>query len=439
MRSRFSRIRRVAFAGLLAAAVLIAPAASPARAQTDDVAAVFRDAHAFIVEYALRPVDPAILLQRALAAVDALAPPAGPAPALTGDLAADLEASAMFIGSALQPLPVAQREEGLAAALRAMIQELGDPFAAVFTPSEFRRFLEALRGERGGIGAQVDVGPAGGIVVSDVTAGGPAFREGVLPGDFVEEIDGRSTLLLTPDEVLRLLHAPAGTAASVTLRRGAVVRRVALIRAIVRENATRARVVEPRIGYLRLLEFSRQSSRDLTRAVAALQERGVQALIFDLRANSGGLVDEAVDVASVFLSDGAVAFEERRAGTEMLPIRTAARFTGPVVVLTDHGSASASEIVAGALQDTGIPIVGMPTYGKTTVQGVTVPPLAGEWGLRVTTARYLTRAQRNIEGIGLMPDVRIAMNPRLIQDPRDTQYVEALMRARRRLTTRAHP
>ena len=418
---------------------LVAPATPPALAQTDEVAAVVRDAHAFIVEYTLRPLDPAVLLQRAIAAVQQVATPVESPPVLTGHTAEDVAAAASFIASALRASPAAQHEAGLAAALRAMIRELSDPFAAVFTPADFRRFQEELRGERGGVGAQVDVGPAGAIVVSDVTPGGPAAREGMLPGDAIEEIDGRSTLLLTPDEVLGLLRSAAGTPASLTVRRGAVIRRLTLTRAVVRENATRARVVESRIGYLRLLEFSRQSARDLSRAVATLRAGGVQALILDLRANGGGLVDEAVDVASVFLADGAVAFEERRSDTEVLPVRAVERFSGPVVLLADRGSASASEIVAGALQDAGAPIVGMPTYGKTTVQSITIPPLTGDWGLRVTTARYLTRARRNIDGTGLTPNVRVAMDPRFIQAPGDLQYREALALARTRLTARANP
>lgn len=436
--------RLLARPGYLALAVLltvaiVVPGALPARAQMDEVAAVVRDAHAFIVEYTLRSVDPAVLLQRALAAVELLAAPAESPPVLTGRTDEDVAASAGFIATALRALPAAQREAGLAAALRAMIRELGDPFATVFTPSDFRRFQEELRGERGGIGAQVDVGPAGAIVVSDVTPGGPAAREGMLPGDAIEEIDGRSTLFLTPDDVLGLLRSAAGAPASLTVRRGAVARRVTLIRAVVRENATRARVVESRIGYLRLLEFSRQSARDLSHAVAILRGGGVQALVLDLRANGGGLVDEAVDVASVFLADGAVAFEERRADTEVLLVRPVERFMGPVVVLADRASASASEIVAGALQDAGAPIVGMPTYGKTTVQSITIPPLAGDWGLRVTTARYLTRGRRNIDGTGLTPNVRVAMDPRFIQTPADVQYREALALMRTRLTARAVP
>jgi carboxyl-terminal processing protease len=427
---------------LLLALVLVTAIAGPtipARAQSDTAPAVIRDAHAFIVEYALRPIDPTVLLQRAIAAAQQVAALSDPPPVLSGPMADDVTAAAGYVASALRSLPPAQQEAGMAAVLRAMIRELGDPFAAVFIPSDFRRFQEELRGERGGIGVQVDVGPAGAIVISDVTPAGPADREGLLPGDAIEELDGRSTLLLTPDDGLRLLHAAPGTAVSLAVRRGAAVRRLTLIRAVVRESATRARIVESRVGYLRLLEFSRQSARDLRRAVAMMRARGVQGLVLDVRANGGGLVDEAVEIASLFLADGPVAFEERRDETEVLAVRPTDRFTGAVVVLADRGSASASEIVAGALQDEGAPVVGVPTYGKTTVQSITIPALAGDWGLRVTTARYLTRARRNIDGTGLTPTLRVAMDPRLIQSSGDVQYREALVLARARLAARTNP
>lgn len=390
------------------------------------------------MEYALRPVDAGVLLQRALAAAQLAAPGAAP-PILTGVTETDVTVAADYVASAFSTLPAAAQEAALAAVLRAMLRELADPFAAVFPPDAFARFREELRGERGSIGVQIDVGPAGAVVVSDVTPGGPAAREGIAPGDVFERIGGRSVGFLTPDEVLRLLRGAPGSVLSLVVRRGTEIRTLTLTRAVVRENATRARLVEARVGYLRLLEFSRRSARDLLRAVDALRAGGAQALILDLRLNGGGLVDEAVDVASVFLPDGVVALEERRAGTEALSVRPGDRFPGPVILLVDRATASASEIVAGALQDAGAPIVGLPTHGKTAVQGITIPPLPGGWGLRLTTARYLTRAGRNIDGTGLIPTLVVPMDPGLVQAPGDVQYREALALARTRLPALASP
>jgi carboxyl-terminal processing protease len=426
-------------AAVLAPTAVVPAALRPAYAQQDEAAAaVVREAHAFITEYAMRPVDPGVLLQRGIDTA-ALAAPTLTRPVLTGAPEQDVAAAAGFVAAAVSPLPPASREAAIAAVLRAMLRELADPFAAVFPPDAFTRFREELRGERGSVGAQIDVGPAGAPVVSDVTPGGPAAGEGIIAGDVIDQVGGRSTLGMTPDAVLRLLRGTSGTAVSVVIRRGAVSREVILTRAVVRENATRARLVEARVGYLRLLEFSRQSARDLSRAVAALRSAGAEVLILDLRANGGGLVDEAVDVASVFLPGGVVALEERRAGTESLTVRSTDRFPGPVVLLVDRTTASASEIVAGALQDVGAAIVGLPTYGKTAVQAVSIPPLPGGWGLRVTTARYLTRAGRNIDGTGLIPMVQVSMDPGLVQALGDIQYREALALARARLPVRASP
>jgi carboxyl-terminal processing protease len=433
------RRRRSSILAVLLAFAALVPAVPSAHAQPDQVtAAVIQEAHGFIVEYALRPVDPGVLLQRALAAAQ-LAAPGAPPPVLSGTPETDVTAVADFVAAAVSALPAGTQGAALAAVLRAMLRQLADPFATVFPPEDFARFREELRGERGSIGVQIDVGPAGAVLVTDVTPGGPAAREGVVPGDVLEQIGGRSAGFLTPDEVLRLLRGAPGSALSIVVRRGTDVRAYTLTRAVVRENATRARLVEARVGYLRLLEFSRRSARDLSRALDALRAGGAQVLIFDLRLNGGGLVDEAVDVASAFLPDGVVALEERRAGTETLSVRDVDRFRGPVILLVDRATASASEIVAGALQDAGAPIVGLPTYGKTAVQGITIPPLPGGWGLRLTTARYLTRAGRNIDGTGLIPTLMVPMDPGLVQSPGDVQYREALALARLRLPARVSP
>src|SRR5437667_369560 len=146
---------------------------------------------------------------------------------------------------------------------------------------------------------------------------------------------------------------------------------LSLVREPVRENPTRWKMIEPHIGYLRLLEFSEVMSSDVSRSVTGLVEAGATALLLDLRENGGGLLDEAVAVASVFLSDGVVAMEEQRGSLTALSVTPQARrFSGPVVVLVSHFTASASGVVAGALQDAGATLVGERTFGKATVQTI---------------------------------------------------------------------
>jgi len=421
-------------------AVLLLPA-SPAHAQKaagDETAALFREAYGFITEYALRPPDPQELLARAVSAVQAYGPdPVRTSPpSLTGDQSADLDAVASYVASVARSLAPARAESAVAAALRAMVRGLDDAQAEVFTPAEFAGYLEGLRGEHAGIGAQVQTS-GGRIVLADVTGGGPAARAGLAPGDVLVEVNGLPIHGRTPDEVLEALRGQPGTSVGVTVRRGSAARRVILTREVVRENPTRSAVLDTGVGYLRLLAFTEGAARDAASALAALRRQGAGALVLDLRRNTGGLVDESVDVASFFLTDGNVAMEERRDGLLPLPVRPGTPFAGPVVVLVDTLTASAGEIVAGALQDTGASLVGTNTYGKATVQSVSVPGLPGGWGIRVTTARYYTRSGRNIEGTGLQPDVIIPMRADLIQSSRDRQLQRALIQLRLRLGARA--
>lgn len=426
---------------LLIAAVLLQPGVLPAAAQTQDEAAVLREAYAFITEYALRAPDPSALLSRAIASVQVVAPAGSAAistPVLSGRESEDLEAVASYVAAMVRAVPPRQAELVLSAALRGMIAELADPLAAIFLPVTFARYMEELRGEHGGIGAQIDL-LAGAIVIGDVTPGGPAAGAGLAAGDALLEVNARATTGRTPDQVLDLLRGSPGTTVLLTVRRGGATTHHTLTRAAVRENPTRSAMIDGRVGYIRLLEFSEHSARDVARAVERLRTRGAVVLVLDLRQNLGGLVTESVDVASLFLPDGVVAMEERRGGLVPLDVRPADRFPGPVVVLVDRLTASAGEIVAGALQDHGAPLVGTRTFGKVTVQSISIPPLSGGWGIRVTTARYYTRRGRTIDGTGLMPNVMVQMSIDLIQSMRDAQLEEATAQARQRLPVPSGP
>ncbi|MGH2398750.1 MAG: S41 family peptidase, partial [bacterium] len=349
-----------------------------------------------------------------------------------------LEAVALYVAAIVRSVPARQGELVISAALRGMIAELGDPLAAIFLPVIFVRYMEELRGEHGGIGAQIDL-LAGTIVIGDVTPGGPAAGAGLAAGDVLLEVNARATSGRTPDQVMDLLRGAPGTTVLLTVQRGSAMTRHTLTRAAARENPTRSMMIDTRIGYIRLLEFSEHSGRDVAAAVNRLRARGAAALILDLRQNLGGLVAESVEVASLFLPDGVVAMEERRGGLKPLDVRPADRFPGPVVVLVDRLTASAGEIVAGALQDHGAPLIGTRTFGKVTVQSISIPPLSGGWGIRVTTARYYTRRGRTIDGVGLVPNTMLQMSTDLIQSMRDGQLEEAAVQARQRLPVPSGP
>lgn len=424
--------------------VALAPAMPLAAQAPDDTAAtLLTRVYGLIRDEALTPPDglsvlraAAVGTQQALQAAGAaeLAPP----PALTGRESDDLHAVAAYLQAAVRAMAPRPPEPVIAGALRGMVRAAGDPMGAAFTPPEFIQYSQELRGEHEGIGAQVDL-LNGEIVITDVSDGGPARRAGVEAGDVLLEVGGLPVLGRTPDQVLELLRGRGGTTVTLTLRRrSGVLARVTLPRERARENPTRSRMLDSRIGYLRLLEFSDDAHRDLERALLALRARGASALVFDLRDNGGGLVDEAVAVGSIFLPDGIVAMEEMRG--KMVPLdvrRGGTRFPGPVTVLVNAFTASASEIVSGALQDVGAVLVGTKTFGKATVQTIFSLPFG--WGLRLTTARYFTRRGRMIDGVGLTPTIIVPMAEDQIQGPRDTQLQEGYAQARSRLESTTRP
>src|SRR3989454_1564586 len=292
----------------LAAAVLAAvwPGALAAQVSADLADALVRETYEAIREDALRPPDVLTLLhetvltaQQALASAGVPEPP--PLPAFIGQEDRDLTAAAAYVQAAAT---AASRDSDriVVTVLRAMIRAVADPLGAVFMPLEFTRFHRELRGEHTGIGVQVDV-VRGQIAFSDVTVGGPAARVGISPGDVLLEADGRPAVDSTPDQVMDRLHGAAGTTVALVVRRaaGGIVQ-LPLVRWSARESPTRGKMVEPHLGYLRLLEFSEEASSDVSRSVGGLLEAGATALLLDLRENGGGLLGEGGAVAPRVLS-----------------------------------------------------------------------------------------------------------------------------------------
>jgi carboxyl-terminal processing protease len=415
---------------LLVIVVVVCAGSEPLQAQlaSDVVNGLVRDTYTTIRDDALRPPDLLTLLhhtalaaQQGLISSGAADPP--PLPVLTGQEAQDLTSTAAYVQAAVAAVPTGG-DRILASVLRAMVRTVTDPQGAVYGPLELTWFNREIYGEHSGIGVQVDV-VQGRIVITDVTGTGPAGRAGVQIGDALVDVGGRSVVGSTPDQIVERLRGAPGTTVTLAVRRadGTVVR-LSLARDASRENPTRWQMLAPRFGYLRLLEFPKGASIDINHALTALKNAGAVALLLDLRKNGGGLFDEGIAVASAFLPDGIVAMEEHRGTLTALDVLpNVQQFSGPMVVLVSGFTASAAEVVAGALQDNGVPLVGEKTFGKGTIQ--TIYTLRGGWGLRITTSSYYTRNGRAIDGRGLQPDVRILLNEDLIQSPQDAQLREA--------------
>jgi carboxyl-terminal processing protease len=307
-------------------------------------------------------------------------------------------------------------------ALEGMIGALGDPHAAYFDARAFAAFSRMLDGEFSGVGIQLQDGDKGPVIVS-VFEATPAARAGIEAGERIVSVDGKDVRDVPTEGVAALITGDAGTVVEIGLDGGPHgARRLRLTRARIELPDVKTRLEDGRIGYIRLLQFSAHAGLRVREAALELAARGAQGIVLDLRGNPGGLLREAVEVASVFVEDGAVVSVRNRgeAGehTQVYRAEGDALEDLPLVVLVDGWSASASEIVAGAVQDLGRGrIVGEKTYGKGSVQTVEI---LGDGGVKFTTAEYLTPSGRSIEGVGVVPDLQVAGDDKQLAAARDT-------------------
>ncbi len=294
-------------------------------------------------------------------------------------------------------------------AIKGMLTALEDPYTLYLDPSH-REITEAdLRGAFDGIGVQVEMIDDQLQVVSPLE-GSPGERAGLKPADVITRVDGRDVKGMNLAQAIRLIRGQRGTQVQLTIQRGRQPPfDVWVTREEIRVSAVRGEVRPDGVGYVRITSFSMHVGADLRQTMDKLMERSPRAWILDLRGNPGGYLDGAVAVASQFIEDGVVLWEQRREG-ERQEIRTRGRArvpTAPVAVLVDRGTASAAEIVAGAIRDNNRgTIVGERTFGKGSVQ--VVHNLTDGSALRLTIARWLTPSGEPIQGVGLEPALAVA-------------------------------
>lgn len=286
-------------------------------------------------------------------------------------------------------------------AIDGMLYELHDPHTVFLTAERFARLTERTAGHYAGIGVRIDVRD-GWIVVITPLPGSPAEQAGIQTGDRIVEIGGKSTRGWTPDEASQAIRGQPGSRIRIAVERPGSAARIPFTlerREITVSSVPRAMVLRDHVGYLSLTSFSRTTVDELSRAVDSLRMAGATSLVLDMRGNPGGLLDQGVGVADLFLDPGQVIVQTRgrAAGTtQRFDDSNAQRWRDlPVVVLVNGGSASAAEIVAGALQDHDrAVIVGQPTYGKGSAQSVFRMPNGG--ALKLTTALWYTPVGRSI-------------------------------------------
>ncbi len=304
-------------------------------------------------------------------------------------------------------------------ALRGMLSDL-DPHSDFMDPEDFEGMQEDTKSEFGGLGVVVGMKDDRLTVVAPME-GTPGFRAGLLPGDVLLEIDGQSAeKMLLRDAVDKLRGVP-GTTVTISIGREGEAKplKFEMEREVIKVPSVRgASIIDdgkrPKIGYVRVTQFSEPTGREFARALDDLEKRGMEALVLDLRFNPGGLLGSAVDVAGEFLPSGAlVVYTEGRSPTAerryTVPSKGRKPRTYPVAVLVNGSSASGAEIVAGALKDSGRALlVGETTFGKGSVQSVVSLPDGA--AVRLTTAKYFTPGKKMIHGHGVAPHVVAAMS-----------------------------
>ncbi|MDA0737890.1 MAG: S41 family peptidase [Nitrospirae bacterium] len=301
-------------------------------------------------------------------------------------------------------------------AVRGMLATL-DPHSSYMTPDMYKEMQVETRGEFGGLGIQIGVKDRRITVISPIEDT-PAHAAGIESGDVIIKVDDAPTKDLTLMEAVQKMRGPKGTKVTLTVERESskTPLQFTLIRDTIKIQSVRSRVLDERIGYVRISQFQEATAEDLGRELAELKEKNIQGLILDLRNNPGGLLSAAVGVSEQFLeSDKLVVSIKGRDGRkdEYRARLQSEHYEYPMIVMVNQGSASASEIVAAAMQDWGkAVIIGMTTFGKGSVQ--TILPLSDGSGLRLTTAKYYTPRGESIHNVGVKPDIVIEPKPIIV-------------------------
>ncbi|MBE9109459.1 PDZ domain-containing protein [Nodosilinea sp. LEGE 07298] len=321
-------------------------------------------------------------------------------------------------------------------AIQDMLAGLEDPYTRLLPPAQYRSLQTSTAGELTGVGLQIskDEHPGWLRVIAPIE-GSPAEQAGIQPQDMVLEIDGTATTDLTLDEAAARMRGRQGTTVTLQLRRPdeATARQVSLTRDVITLNpvvaALKTTPAGQRVGYLRLSQFNGNAVEKLAGAIRELADQGAEGYLLDLRNNPGGLLQAGIEIARLWLPQGTIVYTVNRQGIlDSFEAFGQAITDAPLVVLVNEGTASASEILAGALQDNGrANLVGSITFGKGLIQSLF--DLSDGAGLAVTVAKYETPSHHDINKLGITPDRIVAtvpLNRDTVATEADPQYQAAL-------------
>jgi carboxyl-terminal processing protease len=332
-------------------------------------------------------------------------------------------------------------KEQVHTAIREMLKKLGDPYTRFMNPEEFKNLKVQTSGQLVGVGIQLSVDEkTKKLVIISPIEGTSAAKAGIISGDIIVKIDDKSAEGMDIDRATQLIRGTEGTKVILMIQRGQEIIKYELIRQKIEVRSVEARVdrQEGGIGYIRIKQFSSNATNEMQTAIRELESRDTKGYIIDLRSNPGGLLYSAIDIARMLMNDGTIVSTKLRGGNGTTSSANRSAMISakkPIVVLVDGGSASASEILAGALRDNNrAQLVGMKTFGKGLVQSVI--PLSDRAGMTVTIAKYYTPNGTDINLKGIQPDVEVKITKAQMQALRktdkqiatsaDLQYVEAL-------------
>ncbi len=303
-------------------------------------------------------------------------------------------------------------------AIRGMLSSL-DPHSSFMTPDDFKEMKVETKGSFGGVGIEITMKDNLLTVVAPIEDT-PAFEAGIQAKDIITKIDGEITKDMTIMQAVKKMRGKVGTEVILTIFREGEkdLIDIRIIRAVIKIKSVKYKALKGGYAYARVASFQERTTKDLKKVLdrIASEEGAIKGLVLDLRGNPGGLLDQAVGVSDLFLSSGLIVYTDGRLESQKMKFSAHSNGTEPgypIVVLVDAGSASASEIVAGALQDTGRGVIlGTKTFGKGSVQ--TILPLEDGSGVRITTARYYTPSGRSIQAEGITPDLIVerALTPK---------------------------
>lgn len=296
-------------------------------------------------------------------------------------------------------------------ALRGMLRSL-DPHSSFMTPEDFKEMKVDTRGEFGGLGIQISI-RNGILTVIAPIEDTPAWKAGIEAGDRIVKIEKESTKDMTLHEAVSKMRGKKGTKITISIFRDSFKkpREFSIVRDIIKIKSVKSRMMKDNIGYVKLSQFQERSADDMYKALQGLKKDGAEGIVLDLRNNPGGLLDSAVEISSFFLPRGKmVVYTMDRFGNKDEYKSRSKGFSEkiPMTVLVNQGSASASEIVSGALKDwKRAMIIGVTTFGKGSVQKLI--PLSDGAGLRITTSKYYTPSGTSIQNTGIKPDIEVKL------------------------------